>query len=126
MRKNISSGAEWEDKVAYSRAVRVENIVEVSGTVSSQHGQVVGKGDAYQQTKCILSIISQALKDAGANIKDVVRTRIYVTQISDWEEIGRAHEEVFKNIRPATSMVEVKALISEDYLVEIEATAIIN
>ena len=126
MRKNISSGTQWEDLVGYSRAVRVGNRVEVSGTVATENGEVVGKGDAYKQTKYILNKISTVLKEAGSCMEDVTRTRIYVTKISKWREIGRAHGEAFGKIRPATTMVEVKALIHADYLVEIEATAIID
>jgi enamine deaminase RidA (YjgF/YER057c/UK114 family) len=119
-RKNISSGAQWEDIVGYSRAVRVGHIVEVAGTTSAE-----GKGE-YEQTKLTIQKIEAALKEAGAELSDVVRTRIYVTNISKWEEVGRAHGEFFRTIKPATAMVEVKALISPEILVEIEATAILN
>ena len=125
MRKNISSGTEWEDLVGYSRAVRIGNTIEVAGTVATEEGNIIAKGDAYAQTKFILDKISSVLKEAGARMEDVTRTRIYVTNISRWREIGRAHGEAFGNIRPATTMVEVKALINAEYLVEIEATAII-
>ena len=125
MRKNISSGSPWE-RVGYSRAVRIGNTIEVSGTVALIDDQVFGKGDPYQQTKCILGIIESALSEAGASVNDVIRTRIYVRDISQWEEVGRAHGEVFGKIKPATSMVEVSGLIEEDYLVEIEATAILS
>lgn len=124
-RQNISSGAPWEDIVGYSRAVRVGNTVEVTGTVGIKDGKVVGENDAYAQTKRSLEIIAETLQKAGANLSDVVRTRIFVTDISRWEEYGRAHQEVFGDIRPCTTMVEVSALISPEYLVEIEATAII-
>ena len=124
-RINISSGAKWEDIVGYSRAVKVGNVIEVSGTAAVNDGGVVGKGNAYEQTKFIIMKIEKALKEAGSELKDVVRTRIYVTDISRWEEIGKAHGEFFKEIKPATSMVEVKALIEPDMLVEIEATAIL-
>jgi len=124
-RINISSGAKWEDIVGYSRAVKVGNVIEVSGTAAVDDGGVVGKGNAYEQTKFIIMKIEKALKEAGSELKDVVRTRIYVTDISRWEEIGKAHGEFFKEIKPATSMVEVKALIEPDMLVEIEATAIL-
>lgn len=124
-RQNISSGAPWEDIVGYSRAVRVGNTVEVTGTVGIKDGKVVGENDAYAQTKRSLEIIAETLQKAGASLSDVVRTRIFVTDISRWEEYGRAHQEVFGDIRPCTTMVEVSALISPEYLVEIEATAII-
>jgi enamine deaminase RidA (YjgF/YER057c/UK114 family) len=125
-RINISAGAFWEDKVGYSRAVRIGNTIEVSGTVALLEGEVVGKNDVYAQTKRILEIISESLERAGASLNQVIRTRIYVTDIEKWDEVGRAHGEVFATIKPATSMVEVSKLIDEDYLVEIEATAIID
>ena len=125
-RINISSGAFWEDKVGYSRAVRIGNIIEVSGTVAIKDGEVVGKKDAYVQTKRILEIISDSLERAGGSIDQVIRTRIYVTDIVKWDEVGRAHGEVFATIKPATSMVEISKLIDEECLVEIEATAIVN
>ena len=124
-RINISSGAPWEDIVGYSRAVRISNTVEVSGTVAVRNGEVVGQVDPYLQTQCALEIIEEVLAKAGASIEDVARTRIYVTDISQWEDVGKAHAEVFGTIRPATSMVEVSKLIHPDYLVEIEATAVI-
>ena len=125
MRKNISSGAEWEDIVGYSRAVRIGNHIEVAGTTAIENGQIIGIGDAYVQTQCILQKIEQALLLAGATLKDIVRTRIFVTDISLWEEIGRAHGQFFKDIKPACTMVEVKGLIQPEMLVEIEATAIL-
>jgi enamine deaminase RidA (YjgF/YER057c/UK114 family) len=125
-RVNISTGAPWEEKVGYSRAVRMRNIIEVSGTVSLKDGELVGKDNAYLQTKRILEIIEEVLEQAGANLKDVVRTRIFVTDISQWEEIGRAHGEVFHDIKPATSMIEVSQLIDPDYLLEIEASAVVE
>lgn len=125
-RTNYSSGAIWEGKVGYSRAVRVGNIIEVSGTVASDNDKVVAEGDAYEQTKFALAKIESALINAGATLHDVVRTRMFVTDISRWEEYGRAHGEFFKSIKPATSMVEVSKLIDPRYLVEIEATAIIE
>ena len=125
MRQLISSGAPSEPIVGYSRAVRVGNVVEVAGT-TAQDGELVSGSDPYTQTRRILEKIGQALAQAGASFADVVRTRIYVTDISTWEEVGRAHGEVFAEIRPAASMVEVKALIDPRLLVEIEATAIIS
>lgn len=124
-RQNISSGAKWEDVVGYSRAVRIGNTVEVAGTTAVEGDSVVGEDNAYEQTKFILSKIEKALKEAGASLPDVIRTKIYVTDISKWEEVGRAHGEFFKDIKPATTMVEVKALIDPKMLVEIEASAII-
>lgn len=126
-RMNISSGAKWEDIVGYSRAVRVGNIVEVAGTTAvDEQGNVVGLNDAYEQTRFIFAKIEKALTAAGASLKDIVRTRMFVTDISKWEEIGRAHGEVFRAIKPAASMIEVKGLISPELLVEIEVTAILS
>lgn len=124
-RLNISSGAPWEAKVGYSRAVRVGNVVEVSGTVSVDGDKIIGINNAYEQTKHALAKIEAALVKAGASLHDVVRTRMFVTDISKWEEIGRAHGEFFQAIRPVTTMVEVKGLIAPGLLVEIEATAIV-
>ena len=123
-RKNYSSGAKWEDIVGYSRAVQIDKIIEVSGTVAVDENGIVGKGDFYLQTKFIITKIETVLNKAGFTLKDVVRTRIFVTDISQWQEVGRAHGEFFKAIKPATSMIEISALIDPDYLVEIEVTAI--
>lgn len=125
MRQNISGTSPWEAAVGYSRAVRVGNTVHVAGTTATLDGQVVGVGDAYAQTKAALNIIQGALEQAGAGLQDVVRTRIFVTDISRWQEVGRAHGEVFGAIRPAATMVQVSALIDPDHLVEIEAEAVI-
>ncbi|MDQ4140682.1 MAG: RidA family protein [Bacteroidota bacterium] len=125
-RQNISSGAVWEDVIGYSRAVRIGNVIEVAGTTAVDGDMVIGLDDAYEQTKFILTKIEKALQEAGASLTDVVRTRMFVTDISNWEEIGRAHGERFKTIKPVTSMLEVKALIQPELLVEIEATAILS
>ncbi|HEX2905438.1 MAG TPA: RidA family protein [Phototrophicaceae bacterium] len=126
-RINISSGAKWENIVGYSRAVRIGNIVEVAGTTAvDENGVVVGEGDVYTQTKFILTKIEMALKQAGASLQQVIRTRMYVTDIAQWEEIGRAHGEFFRDIKPAATMVEVKALINPELLVEIEVSAVIT
>jgi len=125
-RHNISSGAHWEDIVGYSRAVRIGNVVEVSGTTSVRDGQVLHANDAYSQTKEIIQMAQKALLEAGATLSDVVRTRMYTTNINLWKEIGKAHGEAFSEIRPTTTMVEVSGLIDPEMLVEIEFTAFVS
>ncbi len=125
-RTNFSSGVKWEDVVGYSRAVRVGNIVEVAGTTAlNEQGELVGLGDPYEQAMFILKKIERALIELEAPLESVIRTRIYLTNINHWQEIGRAHGEMFRDIRPASTMVEVSGLISPDMLVEIEATALV-
>jgi len=125
-RHNVSTGGPWEGKIGYSRAVRVGQSVSVSGSTAMTPSGLVGKGDAYAQTIQTFKTIEAALKQAGASLSDVVRTRIYMADIEQWQEVGRAHGEIFGAIRPATTMVEVKRLIDPDMLVEIEADAIVS
>jgi enamine deaminase RidA (YjgF/YER057c/UK114 family) len=123
-RSNFPSGAKWEDIVGYSRAVRAGNLVEVSGTVAvDENGNTVGIGKPYEQTVFILNKIGQALERAGCSQADVIRTRIYVTDISNWPEVARAHSETYGDIRPASTLIEVSGLVDPSFLVEIEATA---
>ena len=126
-RLNVSSGVKWEDIIGYSRAVRIGNVIEVAGTTAlDEAGNLVGANNPYAQTKYIITKIERALIKAGATLKDIVRTRIFTTDISRWEEIGRAHGEFFREIKPASTMVEVKSLINPAMLVEIEATVIVQ
>lgn len=126
-RINISTGAKWEDIVGYSRAVKIGNVIEVTGTVATDNsGELVGKNDIYIQTKFIILKAEKVLEQLGASLKDVIRTRIFTTDISQWESIGKAHGELFGSIKPCTTMVEVNALIGDDYLVEIEFSAILE
>lgn len=120
-----SSGASWESSVGYSRAVRIGNTIEVAGTTAMKDGKLVGVGDPYLQTQCILEIINEAIEALGGSIDNVIRTRMYVTDIELFEEFGRAHGEFFSNIRPASTMVEITRLVDPDMLIEIEATAIL-
>ena len=123
--KKISSGVKWEDIVGYSRAVKMGNIVEVAGTIAyNDEGKLVGKDDPYKQTKFIIQKAEKALKKLGCSLDNVIRTRMYVTDISQWEEIGRAHGEFFKGIKPASTMVEVSKLVTSDTMVEMEFSAI--
>jgi enamine deaminase RidA (YjgF/YER057c/UK114 family) len=125
-RRNIPSGASWEEEIGYSRAVRIGNTIEVAGTTATNGYEVVAKGDAFEQTRFIIQKIEQALKTAGASLSNVIRTRIYITDINNWQEVGKAHGEYFKDIKPASTMVAVSGLINPDHLVEIEATAVLD
>lgn len=125
-RIKITSGTPWEDKIGYSRAVRIGRIIEVSGTVAIDGEKIIAPGDPYKQTKFIIQKIEKALNDAGGSLTDVIRTRIYVTNIIDWDAVGRAHGESFKTIKPVTTMIEVKSLIDPNFVVEIEATAYLS
>jgi len=125
MRQRVSSGTHWEDRVGYSRAVRAGNEVHVSGTTATDDdGNVVAPGDPYEQTKHAIGLVAEALEAADASLSDVVRTRLFVVDVDDWETVGRAHEEAFGEIRPATTMVEVSRLVDDDLVVEVEAVAI--
>lgn len=127
MRKNFSSGSKWEDIVGYSRAVMVGNIIEVSGTVASdEQGNIIGLNDAYKQTVFIYQKIEKILLESGASLKDVTRVRMFVTDISNWEDFARGHLLFFKDIKPCNTMVQVSALIEPGFLIEIEATAIVE
>ena len=126
MRQKISSGSPWENIVGYSRAIRVGNIIEVAGTTAMDGDTLIGKGDMYAQTVFILKKIEKALTEAGGSLNDIVRTRMYVVDISRWEEAGKAHGEFFKNIKPVSTMVEVSNLINNELLIEIEVTAILE
>ncbi len=125
-RINIQSNTKWEDKIGYSRAVRIGNLIEVSGTSAIDRDHIVAPGDPYQQTRFIIQKIEKAINDAGGSLNDVIRTRIYVTNIDDWEAVGRAHGEFFRDIKPVTTMVEVTSLIDPNFVVEIEATAFLQ
>lgn len=118
-----TTGTKWEDSIGYCRALKIGELIEVSGTVASDEGKLVGKGDPYKQAQFILQKIEKAIKALGGEMKDVVRTRIYVKDIKHWDKIGKAHAEYFRNVKPATTMVEVSQMINPGFLVEIEATA---
>jgi len=125
-RENLSSGAIWEDRVGYSRAVKVDDLIEISGTTAVNGNEIVAIGNPYEQTKFIIEKFSSILEDAGSSLKDIVRVRIYVRDITDWEKVGKAFFEYFKDIKPAATMIEVNSLIDPQLLVEMEATAIIT
>ena len=122
-RINLHSNTIWEDKIGYSRAVKIGNLIEVSGTAAIDNDHIVAPGDPYLQTKFIIQKIEKVIKEAGGTLQDIIRTRIYVTDIKDWSSVGRAHGEFFKDIKPVTTMIEVKSLIDPNFVVEIEATA---
>jgi enamine deaminase RidA (YjgF/YER057c/UK114 family) len=122
-RISVTSGTPWEDKIGYSRAVRIGKLIEVSGTAAIDREKIIAPGDPYLQTKFIIQKIEKALEEAGGSLTDVIRTRIYVTNIKDWDAVGRAHGEFFKDIKPVTTMVEVKSLIDPNFVVEVEASA---
>lgn len=126
MRQQTGSGSPWEDIVGYSRAVRVDNIIEVAGTTAMDGDILVGEGDVYVQTKFIFQKIEKSLQQLGSSLNDVVRTRMFVTNITDWEKVGKAHGEFFATIKPVATMVEVQRLITDALLIEIEVTAIIS
>ena len=125
-RQTYTEGSPWEPIVGYARAVKIGNIIEISGTTATVNGEVVGKGNVYEQTKCILQKFEKVLRELGGTMNYVVRTRIFCTDISQWEAIGKAHGEFFSEIKPTTGMYQISKLISEDLLVEIEATAILS
>jgi len=125
-RENLSSGAIWEDRVGYSRAVKVDDLIEISGTTAVNGNEIVAIGNPYEQTKFIIEKFSSILEDVGSSLKDIVRVRIYVRDITDWEKVGKAFFEYFKDIKPAATMIEVNSLIDPQLLVEMEATAIIT
>lgn len=125
-RQLFVEGSPWEPIIGYARAVKIGNIIEISGTTASVNGEVVGKGDVYAQTRCILEKFEKVLQSYGASMEDVIRTRIFCTDISQWEAIGKAHGEFFSEIKPATGMYQISKLISDELLVEIEATAVLK
>lgn len=125
-RQTFIEGSPWEPVIGYARSVKIGNIIEISGTTASVDGEVIGKGNVYEQTKCILQKFENVLAFYGAGMKDVIRTRIFCTDISQWEAIGKAHGEFFSDIKPTTGMYQISKLISDDLLVEIEATAIVQ